>query len=1041
MRASVVLLFLTLVSAAASGLSGSERLGAIDAPAASGVGDAGLAPMYGRRVVLADFEGGTLTLTSYDGEDQDPYDWEIQSDNTYNDTQYALRIWGNSWKELALSSYPVTEATVLQAALYVERPGELQAVGFGDASGNVLFYCVAGTQLLLSDRWNVVYQGAFPDSEWHAYRFAVGRDWKDTWGYLPNLTSIVFVNDRDQSPRGATVFDEIYDVTEDLPIAPAVEIQKAVGASLELPPDPRGAAAGTRYRVDVQFRSLVYDPDSPSHSYGWDFGDGTGSTDANPSHTFTAEADHSFTVALDVTDDTGLIGRDTTQVVVEPGGSAGLPSINFVGDVFMGRGYDDPGGLIDTHGVEYLWEPTREMLGPAADVTMINAECPYTDRGTPHPTKSVVFRTRPENVAGLLYAGVDIASTGNNHIVDYGLEGLTQTLAVFDSAGLVHAGAGINEYFAQQPCYFTQDGVRLGFVNQCNRTGRDYNEQPFLDAGYDKCGFGYWLEPNIDRALAQAESLADVVIAFPHSGIEYQVAAPPRGGSDASTVGLVDVEQCPPFVPFDQAADVRFRIWPGMADRQLRYHAVDLGADAVLSSHPHVLQGFEVYQGVLIAHSLGNFMFDLYYPETMPSIVLRATFDKEGIHSWTYRPVFIDQWIPKPATGRLGREILDRMADYSRALGTWVGVNRETLTGTIFLDPAQAEPVVTASQGTQSLQADDGSYLSLPILLAGNGSLSRIVELQGVSPSGAQVRFGREVLWFGGFEPEEGYHMWKLDSEDEWLDEEVYFAGAHSLVQHRQEGDAAEVTTLLDRHLPAADSLEYGLNGWARTENANGARFALRFYENRYTLTPMTTLNVIEEINGTTDWTWCAKDFATPAGARFFNVRCRLDKAEQGDAYAWFDDLRVVEWLPWQELTLPLDVRYPNNLRFVEIRVPQSADSVTVLYEETVLSDEGFTGVPDLPRAGAVEVHWAGASPNPFAAGTTFRYRLSATARVDLTVFDLAGRVVERLAQDAVQRPGWHRVTWEAQQAPAGIYFARLRVNGETHAAKLIRVR
>ena len=60
--------------------------------------------------------------------------------------------------------------------------------------------------------------------------------------------------------------------------------------------------------------------------------------------------------------------------------------------------------------------------------------------------------------------------------------------------------------------------------------------------------------------------------------------------------------------------------------------ALDLGADVLINHHPHVLQGFESYDGKLIAHSLGNFIFDLYYPETMPTMVLTLEIDKTRHH-------------------------------------------------------------------------------------------------------------------------------------------------------------------------------------------------------------------------------------------------------------------------------------------------------------------------------------------------------------------------------------------------------------------------
>ncbi len=999
----------------------------------AGLAAAPQADSGGRGTMLIDFEDGTAALESYEGEDFDPNDWEIQSQNTYGGTDYALRMWGNTWKQLSIDPYPLSAETVFQVAIYTEDLGELHAFAFGDSTDNVLFYCVSGEQLVLSDRWNVAYQGAFPLEEWHAYRLPIGQDWYDTWGYLPRITRLVFVNDHDDTQHGKTVFDEVYDVTADLPVAPTVEIQTVRGRTEEI-------ERGRLYRVEVQFQALVYDPDSDAHTYAWDFGDGTTSAEENPVHSFTAEADYTFTVALDVRDDTGLFGRDTVQVTVEPTGESDLISINFTGDIFMGRNYDEPGGLIDTYGVEYLFEPTLGILGDAADVTMVNAECPFTDQGEPHPTKSVVFRTRPENIAGLVYAGIDVASLGNNHITDYGIEGLVQTEAVFDSVGITRGGSGINSYFALQPCYYTQDGVRMGFINYCNRTGREYNYQPFLDAGYEKCGFGYWLQPNIERAIAQAESVADIVIAFPHTGLEYQTAPPP----DAP--GGITIERspelCPPYVSFEEADDFRFPIWPGMDDRQMRWHAVDTGADAVLNSHPHVLQGFEVYNGALIAHSLGNFMFDLYYPETMPTIVLRALLDKEGIRRWTYKPVFIDQWIPVPAAGRLGREILDRLADYSRELNTLVGVDPEAMTGLIFLDPAEAQEIVTVGEGTGDFVHDGGWWVSRPIAVDGAGSLSKILGLAGVPPEDCEICWGREVLWFGRFEQdEEGHHMWNLNSSGEWIDDTVFYEGAHSLALYRDDGAGDNVVTLLGRHLPAADSLRYNINGWMKTEDAAGAKFSLRFYRQRYTWNEIDTYDMGAAVDGDSDWTRYARDAEAPDETKFFNVRCNLNEPSQGEAFAWFDDLRVAEWLPWQPAVLPLEVPYPNNFRFVQVRVPYDAESVTVSYEETRLSDNGFSGVSDEIERRDVDVLLSGISPNPFRGQATLRYRLSGGARVSLEIFDINGRRIAQLASDEWKRAGWHRVRWESGARPAGVYLARLTVNGQAHARKMVLIK
>ena len=93
----------------------------------------------------------------------------------------------------------------------------------------------------------------------------------------------------------------------------------------------------------------------------------------------------------------------------------------------MGRRYEDDDGIISTQGVEALFEPTRDLLGMAADLSVANLEIPLSDQGYPHPTKSIVFRCAPENVSGLIYGGIDVVSLANNHILDYMEPAMIQT--------------------------------------------------------------------------------------------------------------------------------------------------------------------------------------------------------------------------------------------------------------------------------------------------------------------------------------------------------------------------------------------------------------------------------------------------------------------------------------------------------------------------------------------------------------------------------------------------------------------------------------
>ena len=113
----------------------------------------------------------------------------------------------------------------------------------------------------------------------------------------------------------------------------------------------------------------------------------------------------------------------------------------FGGDVALDWGYNE---LVPNAAEDPGW-PFRKLqpLIGAADVFMINCEHPITGRGEP-ADKSFVFRMDPVLVDAFVEGGVDIVTLANNHVMDYGVEGLMDTIAVLDSRGIAHVGAGMD---------------------------------------------------------------------------------------------------------------------------------------------------------------------------------------------------------------------------------------------------------------------------------------------------------------------------------------------------------------------------------------------------------------------------------------------------------------------------------------------------------------------------------------------------------------------------------------------------------------------
>jgi hypothetical protein len=651
----------------------------------------------------------------------------------------------------------------------------------------------------------------------------------------------------------------------------------------------------------------------------------------------------------------------------------------------------------------------------------------------------VVFRSRPENIAGIQYAGVDVADIGNNHIIDYGEIGMLDTIDLLDGLDIRYSGAGVNSYFALQPTFWTEKGVRLAFLGQSNRTGREWNYQPFLDAGYNKPGFGYLLPHNIESALSGSRDLADIVILQLHSGDEYETTPPP--GAQAFTA--------PPPVEANRIApedpDFRFLVEPSPTDRELRRLAVDLGADVVINHHPHVLQGFESYRGKLIAHSLGNFVFDLYYPETMPTLVMTLEVTKDGISGYRFTPAWIDDYIPQPATGQLGREIMDRIADYSRPMDALVAVAPADNVARIHLSREEADSVVTGGETTAALMEEDGFWLSPPLALAGSGSLSRIVSVSGGGAGDWEIAWGREILWHGGFEAE-GATFWDMNSEDEWLDETEAHSGRRSLALRRAENAQGEAGTDLERHLPCDPAARHTVAGYLQAENAANARMMARFYADRSTANPITSTDFAPRFTGSANWTYQWKNLTTPANGDYFEVRCMNESPASGTGIAWCDDLKFIEWEPWTPASGPQAIAAPNNYRFLQVRSASAgAITVTVTYEETAY--ERAT-TPAAEEAAAPRQARLTNYPNPFNPRTTIELTLpgSGFEPVSIHIYDPNGRLVTTLFEGKLPGGTQSGLSWDGTDArghalASGVYFVEARIGRALLNHKIVLLR
>lgn len=293
-----------------------------------------------------------------------------------------------------------------------------------------------------------------------------------------------------------------------------------------------------------------------------------------------------------------------------PGDEAAVPeppgppvTIAFAGDIHAERA----SGAALRAGLPSI----RDVLG-RADLTVVNVEMAITERGTPAP-KQFNFRAPPSALASLKEAGVDVASLANNHGLDYGQEGLRDSLDAAASVGLPVVGLGLDEDSAYAPHLVTVHGQRIAVLGATQVL--DSSLQEAWTAGPGKPGMASAkrverLVQEVERASAQA----DTVVVYLHWGKERDACPLPR-------------------------------------QEELARQLVDAGADVVVGGHAHVLLGGGYLDGAYVDYGLGNFVFGARSTETARTGVLTVTVQAGEVLDAAWAPAVIRDGAPHPLAG------------------------------------------------------------------------------------------------------------------------------------------------------------------------------------------------------------------------------------------------------------------------------------------------------------------------------------------------------------------------------------------------------
>jgi poly-gamma-glutamate synthesis protein (capsule biosynthesis protein) len=274
------------------------------------------------------------------------------------------------------------------------------------------------------------------------------------------------------------------------------------------------------------------------------------------------------------------------------------------------------------------------------DLVFVNLEEPITKHREATPFKSraevaagrdYILKARdPEIPTALKQAGVGLVGLANNHMMDYTLVGLRDTLHAFHQAGLPVVGAGF-KLDAERPFILRKRACRVALLAFSDVVPRNSGAtETYLGIASAKD------EGDLANAVRRARRQADFVVLMMHWGGQGSHLIIPR-------------------------------------QRQLARAAAEAGCDVIVGMHPHVLQGIEYFGHVPVLYSIGNFAFASKRPDSQESVLVKLNFGAERLGEVDLIPVVISpRGVPTPAGQEQGKEILGHLDGFCRMFNSQV---------------------------------------------------------------------------------------------------------------------------------------------------------------------------------------------------------------------------------------------------------------------------------------------------------------------------------------------------------------------------------
>lgn len=569
-------------------------------------------------------------------------------------------------------------------------------------------------------------------------------------------------------------------------------------------------------------------------------------------------------------------------------------SVIFAGDTMFGRRFMDPSITTMGNSVPNLPDAMINLANAAtasieitkavaplfihSDFASVNLESPVLNQPiSVHPTKEFSFFSLPETLEGLTSIGVDYVALGNNHVYDYQLSGLTDTIRYVDEAGFLHSGAGFNAASAFAPVYENVKGTTLGLVSATSIRGGDHAITYIADD--IKGGAADLSDSNkLKAAINASVANSDFTVVQLHGGDEYSYAQ-------------------------TDYIDNRFAF----------ISKLDEKPDLMVAHHPHVAQGFAVYNGVPTLLGLGNFVFDQNRLETVLGLAVEVRVDKTQVPKVTSArayPIYIDEYKPRLISGDLSNHLIKRVAEFSSNVTV---IPKQGYAEIIFDEQLEA-----SNKQQHSIELPAGEHIiDLRNLAPSQSFLTEITSNEEVK----QITFGRDILAFGDFEDwDNDTAQFELNHWDH-KDEDVQpcltgaYRGNQGLCISRDQYDNLPLRvpfkqTIRAFPLTPADNVskvfhKHTLYGYAKGINAGQLALDLKILTSEDSLVfSEQRLNIFQD--GDYDWKPFNIDFELPSdnnvlgpeklpprGMRFAFIH---SPPKNGNAELQLDDIALISW-------------------------------------------------------------------------------------------------------------------------------------------------